>query len=347
MEQTVKKSPKALSVSFTAGAAGNDNASLMAGSRTRVTFASAQKGSELITDNDDYLSRIGSFDRNSKMRVNGDVTQADLVRFMGANTLEWTEAEKQKIETGIKLFRQISAHLNLPLPEEVFFVKTTGKEEAGAAYTRANAIFFPVTFLQVPQDRLNWVVAHEFFHVLTRANPALREKLYEAIGFKKSGEVELPPFLKEHKISNPDAPVYDHVIELQVAGKPHWAVPVIYSERDFDAAEGKTFFQYLVFKLLAVEKDGAPMDSVRKSFAGKDARLYAPGEVDGFFEQVGKNTNYIIHPEEILAENFVHMLMKTPKLPNPEITAKMSRIILDHDAAPKPRQRGQKPAQHK
>ena len=176
------------------------------------------------------------------------------------------------------------------------------------------------------------MVAHEFFHVLSRANPALRDQLYQVIGFKKSGEVELPPSLNEHKISNPDAPIYEHVISLQVNGKDHWGVPIIYSEKDFDTTEGKTFFDYLTFKLLLVEKDQGPFDSVRTAFNSKSARLYAPEEVSGFFEQVGRNTDYFIHPEEILAENFVHMLMKTQNLPRPEIPAKMSRIIKDYGA---------------
>ena len=30
-------------------------------------------------------------------------------------------------------------------------------------------------------------------------------------------------------------------------------------------------------------------------------------ESAGFFEQVGRNTGYIIHPDEILAENFVKL----------------------------------------
>ncbi len=337
MKQTVQKPRKSLSSAF---GAGNDNKTLMAGGHTRVTFASKQKGSELITDNDDYLSRISTFDRNSKTQRNGDVSQADLVRFFGANTMEWTEKEKRKITIGINLFRDMAAQFNLPLPDEVFFVKTTGREEGGAAYTRANAIFFPEHFIAVPQERLNFVVAHEFFHVLSRTNPELRDKLYEVIGFKNSGEVELPPFLKEHKISNPDAPVHQHVIELQLNGKAHWGVPLIYSERDFDADEGKTFFQYLVHKLLVVEKDGRPFDEIRKSFGSDDARLCFPNEVDGYFEQVGKNTGYMIHPEEILAENFVHMLMKTPNLPNPEITAKMSSVLKDNDAAPLARNPG-------
>jgi hypothetical protein len=311
-------------------------AALMAGRGTKVTFATAKKGAAIITANDDYLSRISPFDCQSKMQTNAAVTQDDLVRFMGANTLEWRKEEKQKVAAAIDIFRGLSAALSLPLPPEVFFVKTTGKEEGGAAYTRANAIFFPASFLKMGQERLNWFVFHELFHVLTRANPPLREQLYEIIGFKKCGEVELPPALAARKISNPDAPVYDHVIEVQVDGKDHWGVPIIYSEKDFDAARGKTFFDYLVFKLLLAEKDQRPVEDIRTAFNEGGALLRAPGAVKGFFEQVGRNTDYIIHPEEILAENFVHMLVQTPGLQSPEITARIRDVIRNYNGPAKP-----------
>ena len=29
----------------------------------------------------------------------------------------------------------------------------------------------------------------------------------------------------------------------------------------------------------------------------------------GFYEQIGKNTQYIIHPDEVLADNFIIMCM--------------------------------------
>ena len=32
-------------------------------------------------------------------------------------------------------------------------------------------------------------------------------------------------------------------------------------------------------------------------------------EVENFFEQIGKNTNYIIHPDEVLADNFIFLSM--------------------------------------
>ena len=38
-----------------------------------------------------------------------------------------------------------------------------------------------------------------------------------------------------------------------------------------------------------------------------------------FYEKIGKNTNYVIHPDEILADNFVHLVMQDPDLMTPRI----------------------------
>ena len=47
--------------------------------------------------------------------------------------------------------------------------------------------------------------------------------------------------------------------------------------------------------------------------------LLKPDEAEGFFEQIGRNTSYILHPEETLANNFVFLItekkktLKTPR----------------------------------
>ncbi|MAE51976.1 MAG: hypothetical protein CMH27_09200 [Micavibrio sp.] len=305
----------------------------MAAQNINTVFATAQKGKDLITNEDDYLKRLSPFDRQSKMQSNKKVTQQDFITFMGQHTLEWSAEERDKVQRGINLFKDLSSDLSLKLPEDTFFVKTTGKEEGGGAYTRANAIFIPQNFLEHPQDTIDWVVCHEFFHVLTRENPALRENLYQLIGFEKCGEVELPADLEALKISNPDAPIYDHVIKVQSDGVDHWGVPVIYSEREFDESEGKTFFDYLTFKLLLTKCEDNKKADIKTAFNTSAYGLQAPKDVRGFFEQIGNNTNYIIHPEEILAENFVHMLMQTKDLKNPEIPDKMRQTIIKHGKA--------------
>lgn len=55
--------------------------------------------------------------------------------------------------------------------------------------------------------------------------------------------------------------------------------------------------------------------------------LLAPQQISGFFEQVGRNTNYIIHPEEILAENFALLIMDKRDVPSPEILEKMRAVL--------------------
>jgi hypothetical protein len=42
---------------------------------------------------------------------------------------------------------------------------------------------------------------------------------------------------------------------------------------------------------------------------------------------VGRNTNYIIHPEEILAENFALLMMDKHDVPSPEILKKMQDVL--------------------
>jgi hypothetical protein len=152
---------------------------------------------------------------------------------------------------------------------------------------------------------------------LTRENPALREKLYESIGFTKCDEVEFPPELKSRKITNPDAPRNDHAINLRIRGEEVRAVPILFSTAPkYDVNRGGAFFNYLQMSFLQIPRtpDSQPI-------------LAGPEEVSGFFEEVGRNTNYIIHPEEILADNFALLILDERNVPSPEILEKM-RLIL-------------------
>lgn len=299
---------------------------------TAVNFASAAQGRKIITAKDDYISRLSLFDYQSKMKSNrNDIQQDEFLDFFGANTMKWNKQQKNKIVSALNVFNKKAANIYLPLPKKVFFVKTTGQEESEAAYTRANAIFLPESFFHAKQERIDWVVAHELFHVLTRANPELKEQLYKTIGFKKTDEIELPSPLRHYKISNPDAPVNDHVIKVQIDGKDQWTIPVIYSDRDYVPEKEQNFFRYLKFSLLLVERDNKNLQKIKAVLdRKKKPKLADPDTVKGFFDQIGTNTDYIIHPEEILAENFVHMLMKTKDLPTPEIISRMSYIIKDY-----------------
>ena len=185
----------------------------------------------------------------------------------------------------------------------------------------------PENFMNMPAKRLQRIICHELFHILSRANSDLREMLYAAIGFEKCDEVEFPAALKSRKITNPDAPRNDHCVRIKVGEEEVWAVPILFSNIEkYDTKRGGEFINYLQFQFLLVERvaDGTAVKSIDE---GGQPKLVDMRQVSGFFDQVGKNTSYVFHPEEILAENFALLVLREPDLVSPEIVEEMDGIL--------------------
>jgi hypothetical protein len=134
--------------------------------------------------------------------------------------------------------------------------------------------------------------------------------------------------LKSRKLTNPDAPANDHYIEVQVDGTPALVVPILFSRTEtYDVERGGEFFQYLVFKFLLVERDGDSLD-LKPVCDDTGPRLLDVNQLSGFWEQVGRNTRYIYHPEEILADNFALLVTQNGNVPSPDILDKMKQVLL-------------------
>lgn len=283
---------------------------------TMARFASVTEGAEILGRKDDFIQRLSAFDRSARMKTAKDVSVDEFLEFVRTNVVEWTDAEKKTIEAALAAIRKPLEALHPSLPKTIHFVKTTGAEEGKAFYTRDSAIIFPKSELPGDASHLQKTLAHELFHILSRESPDLREKLYQLIGFTKCPEVELPDQLKSRKITNPDAPRNDHSIHLRLAGREVTAVPILFSKSEkYDVSRGGEFFAYLEFKFLLVLQN----------------ELISPKEASGFFEQVGRNTDYVIHPEEILADNFALLITGGKNLPTPEIQVRMREMLSRRD----------------
>jgi hypothetical protein len=165
------------------------------------------------------------------------------------------------------------------------------------------------------------------FHVLSGHNGELRERLYRMIGFEKCNEIELPAELAPLKITNPDAPRNDHRIRVRVGEESVWAVPILFSNSErYDPQRGGGVFDYLQFRLLLVEEVSG--GTVKPMYEGAKPRLVEVSEVSGLFEQVGRNTRYVIHPEEILAENFALLMVGKTDVASPEVPEKMREVLI-------------------
>src|ERR1043166_3831388 len=223
----------------------------------KVHFATQSEGRRILTARDDFIQRLSLFDRSARMKTDKAVSEAELLAFIGENVAEWTTNETQAVQAALEALPPLLRELRLPLPPIVQLIKPTGTEEGNAAYTRATAIVLPASELGKSQKDLQRLICHELFHILSRQNPELREKLYGVIGFTKCQEIALPPELARRKITNPDAPRNDHFIRLPIDGHESLAVPILLSRVEtYDVQRGGEFFAYLQFQFLVVEKDG-------------------------------------------------------------------------------------------
>jgi hypothetical protein len=295
-------------------------------SSVRILFASLEEGREILGTRDGFIQRLSPFDRASRLKTDRDVAEPEFLRFVASKVLAWDSADRDKVEQAYERIQPALAEFSLNWPENVHFIRTTGEEEGGAAYTRGEAVILPRTRLDVSLEKLSRLVAHELFHILSRHDQALRDRLYRVIGFERCPEIELPAPFTRRRITNPDAPINAHRIRVQQDRRPFWAIPVLYSKSErYDPLQGGSFFKYLQFRLLleAVEGD-SPGPSAP---SGSPPKLVEVKEVTGFFEQIGRNSSYIIHPEEILAVNFALIVTGETELPSPELAERIRAVL--------------------
>ena len=290
---------------------------------TVLRFADVREAKEALTKRDDFIAALSPFDRQVRLKSVGDVSEQELLAYIPLHVLPWTPADQALLTPLIESMAGKLKHWKLNLPPVIWLVKTDGQEDSRAAYCRGPAIVLPANMLA--NKRLDTILPHELFHVLSNQNPELRQTLYNSIGFRKCNEVPLPGSLAARKITNPDAPLNNQYITVVQNGRRMELMPVLFSKAPkYDAARGGTLFAYLEFKLMALENDNGVRGAALVD--GKPV-LIEPSSVPGFAEQVGANTDYIIHPEEILADNFVFLLNGRVDLPSQRVVQEMGRIL--------------------
>ena len=309
-------------------AAAAETTSVPLGRGSDLVFATEAEGSDVLGAEDDFTRRMSPFDRQARLKSAAAVSDAEHRAFAARSVLAWTDRDRRAIAEAMRGLDVRFAELGVTFPKRVLLVKTSGDEEGGAAYTRGEAIMLPAPVLGSAMPVLRRLVCHELFHVLSRSAPGLRGKLYASIGFEPCGEVTLPGDLERRRITNPDAPAFDHCIRVRLDGVERSVVPVLWSRTaDYDASAGKAFFETMEFRLLAVRVAGEPPAAVAE--VGDDGMpiMTKPENVEGFFERVGRNTGYLIHPEEILADNFEILVAGDRKPPNPEVVKRLGEIL--------------------
>lgn len=276
-----------------------------------VAFATVEKAHELLSIEDEYLNGFTAFDKEAK--ISGDKKTVEAY-VEGAKTSvgAWTEEEVEKIKSNLKYIQKQMAplDLNVKYPETIYLIKSSCEEEGNASgYTRQN-------FIVLNKNRItNDLIVHELFHIISRYNYEKSKEIYQTIGFEKVDKIDFPQVLMDRIITNPDATDLNYVIEVEHKNQIKKGALVMYAEKDYT---GGSFFKYITLGLYFPE--------TASNFTFE--KMVSLAEVDGFFEKIGTNTDYIIHPEEITAEHFrLLVLKKYEKYPNAELVKKVHEIL--------------------
>jgi len=298
----------------------------------RIILGDLEAGQKLLMTRDDYIQGLSPFDLQSKMSVTVTPSAEEFMEFQAQNLLPWANSDLTKWQLTIpNLKSKLEAFSNIPIPEIIHLNLTTGKEEGGAAYTRGmNGIFLPTNMVR-GLNNIEEVLTHEIWHIISRnISPELKNRVYGCIGFKDMGhELAYPEELT--KISNPDAPIMKHYIEVNMPdGSNVCLIPIICSNNPiFRPGFGVTFFQYLQLSLLVVKKsEGGTWHAVKTEHGKRELREVA-SMPQHFWSQIGRNTSYMIHPEETVADNFMYLIQQhgPPKIKSPEILEKLREIL--------------------
>jgi hypothetical protein len=252
----------------------------------------------VLEDTDIYFDRLQPLEVSIQMNRATpfeDKAQAvdSLKLFLKSQVLDFSKEDKVFIESVFNEAKKRIAALNPGLmPDTIRIIKIKPDPFGDRVYfTRLNTIYFPKSTFEAKNFEIELkVMVHEIWHIISRLNPQLRDKTYPLIGFEKHGrDLKFPESLTKKMIINPDASYNTYGIDLDGT----LAIPLLTSKHSAYTKEIPFFFDYIDFNLYPVNADNSV-----------GTRGILDQRTDIFFQKIKDNTNYIIHPEEIIAENF-------------------------------------------
>lgn len=287
-----------------------------------VRFASVEEGMRLISARDAFIDQLGDLEMQIRLGSQEPVDRSEYLQSVSRGVIAWQGEEVEQVSQAIRDLRRRFGAYALPFPAEIQLIRVKAEVEANAPHCRGSSIVLPDSFFGKPSGMVQ-TLAHELFHVLSSHNLGLRDELYALIGFERCGEIRLPAALMERRLTNPDAPANHHYITLKQDGQTIYATPVIFCKTGTYREGG--LFQNLEFKLMILESSGG---SMRPKLVDDQPQLVSPGETPDYLRQIGRNTGYIIHPEETLADNFWMLVLEASDVPDPWVIRRMREVLV-------------------
>ncbi len=305
----------------------NVDEQLSLGQKTRILFLDSLQATNFIIQDksEHFFDHISSLDMMIQMKKTypGDRPRntilKDYKQFLQTDVAAFTPKEKELLtRVWKKVYADCQSIRKGLFPDAIPLVKTNANHYGpGVYYTREKGIVIPMNELYSGnEDGLYRVMLHELFHIWSRLHPQKRQALYALIGFDKLpvgiNELQMEESLRQRILLNPDGIDFSYGIKLIKAdGSLIEALPMIQANRADYSTDQPSFFEYLSFQLFPLQKTDQGGYKVVSQANGDPVEELISST--NFMEIISDNTGYIIHPDEIMADNFVLWVQKNRK----------------------------------
>ncbi len=299
-----------------------------------ISFLNKEKGSSFLSEEEEFYSSLSRFDIASRS------DPENVKQFYANQVIFWKKGEIDSISNIFEIINWKMRNLTIKFPPDILLLVTTGKEEGYALYCRNNAIVLSREKILFDRYTLERLLTHELFHIFSQNHPKLRAMFYKMLGFQECDKIQYPADIKGFIITNPDTYRFPCYIEIDRLNY----IPILYSKTKFGSPvehyyerpswkgdyhrNERTFFDYAEFGLLRVDLTNGKLNPIIKN-----GKSFIIGENNKnlfkkYLDKIGRNTNYYIHPEEIMAENFLLMVNNEENyVENPNLLSHMRKIL--------------------
>jgi hypothetical protein len=272
-----------------------------------VFLDEAAAAEAIVTDEaEGFFDKITALDMKIQMK-NSDYTsekeiKVDYLKHLKSSVKSISENEEIAIRKVIhQAFLRSNTIAKDIFPKKIEIIKTNMNHYgASVFYTRENRIIIPENLLRRRLDQeFSNSILKQIFHIHLRYNYWKRIELYKAIGFEPLNVLMTPSALKERILLNPNGielTVIHHISDN--TREEFSAVPIIYADNKPEVFRNLSFYSTINFRLYKIENG----ELVTTADGASTVDMHS---IANFYEQIGTNTTYIIHPNEILADNFV------------------------------------------
>jgi hypothetical protein len=285
-----------------------------------VTLATPEEATAAITARDEYLAAVTAADVSIWLHQPGSSADLDaLARHFAASLRPWDADERARLAAMIERVSPRVALVAHLLPHGVQIAAIDASATAGADFTRGHTIF--LSGLKPTDAALDERFFHELFHVISRAHPGRRDALYGIIGFERCTPLVLDSALRARVLTNPDAPVVEYVSRLEIDGRTVLATPLMIADLErYTTTSG-------LFDHVATQFTPFIRDQQGRCTRDENATVTQPQIGRALLARAGNNTNYAIHPEELVADNFAQMMMGRSDAPSPQIYDQIAEVL--------------------